>query len=124
MKPRDLWRKIAKRTSNPDAWAVYKSLRNDVKREIRSAERAFAADQIASNPHHSSQLWKTIVSPVLKDDNHEEPNNNNPISLLPILSKVCETVALNQIMPYLTVNERLSTRQMVTRNRTLRKLPY
>ena len=56
--------------------------------------------------------WKlAVVSPILKDGNHEEPNNNRPISLLPILSKVCERVALNQIMPYLVSNERLSTRQ-------------
>ena len=56
--------------------------------------------------------WKlAVVSPILKDGNHEEPNNNRPISRLPILSKVCERVALNQIMPYLVSNERLSTRQ-------------
>ena len=57
MKSRDRWRKIARRTSNPDAWA---------KREIRSAERAFAADQITSNPINSSQLWKTIRSFIPK----------------------------------------------------------
>ena len=56
--------------------------------------------------------WKlVVVSPILKDGNHEEPNNNRPISLLPILSKVCERVGLNQITPYLMSNERLSTRQ-------------
>ena len=52
-----------------------------------------------------------VVSPILKDGNHKEPHNNRPISLLPILSKVWERVALNQIMPYLMLNERLSTRQ-------------
>ena len=41
----------------------------------------------------------------------EEPNNNRPISLLPILSNVCKRVALNQITRYLMSNERLSTRQ-------------
>ena len=56
--------------------------------------------------------WKlAVVSPIIKDGNHEEPNNNRPISLLPILSKVCERVALNQITPYLMSSERLSTRQ-------------
>lgn len=56
MKSRDRWRKIARRTSNADAWVAYTNLRNDVKREIRSAERAFAADHIMSNPNNSSQL--------------------------------------------------------------------
>ena len=36
METRDRWRKIARKTSNPDAWVAYKNLRNDVKREIRS----------------------------------------------------------------------------------------
>ena len=40
--------------------------------------------------------WKlAVVSPI---SNHEEPNNDRHISLLPILSKVCERLALNQIM--------------------------
>ena len=58
------------------------------------------------------QSWKlAVVWPILKDGNHEDPNNNRPISLLPILSKVCERVALNQTMPYLVSNERFSSRQ-------------
>ena len=62
MKTRDRWRKIARSTSNPDAWVTYTNLRNDVKREIRSAECAFAVDQVMSNPNNSSHLWKTIRS--------------------------------------------------------------
>ena len=39
--------------------------------------------------------WKLAdVSPILKDGNHEEPNNNRPITVLPILSKICERVRL------------------------------
>lgn len=52
-----------------------------------------------------------VVSPILKDGNHEGPNNKRAISLLSILSKVYERVALNQIMPYLVSNELLPTRQ-------------
>ena len=36
---------------------------------------------------------------------------NRPISLLPVLSKVCERSALNQLIPYLVLNGRLSSKQ-------------
>lgn len=38
------------------------------------------------------------VSPILKDGDHEELNNNSPISLLPILSKICERICLSQLV--------------------------
>lgn len=57
-------------------------------------------------------IWKTAeVIPILKQGNHEEANNNRPISLLPALSKVCERVAHNQFTSYLTLNERLTAKQ-------------
>ena len=56
--------------------------------------------------------WKTAeVVPVLKEGDHEKPNNYRPISLLPVLSKLCERIALNQLMPYLVENDRLSAHQ-------------
>ncbi|CAB4037092.1 Hypothetical predicted protein, partial [Paramuricea clavata] len=36
---------------------------------------------------------------------------NRPISLLPILSKVCERTALNQFLPYLELHDRISVKQ-------------
>ena len=56
--------------------------------------------------------WKTAeVTPIFKQGDHEKPENNRPISLLPILSKVCEQIALNQFVPYLESNKRLSSTQ-------------
>ena len=56
--------------------------------------------------------WKTAeVVPVLKEGDHEKPNNYRPISLLPVLSKLCERIALNQLMPYLVENDRVSAHQ-------------
>ena len=40
--------------------------------------------------------WKIAeVIPLHKDGDHEQPNNNRPISLLPVLSKICERIALD-----------------------------
>ena len=56
--------------------------------------------------------WKTAeVIPELKEGDHEKPNNYRPISLLPVLSKLCERIALNQLMPYSVENDRLSAHQ-------------
>ena len=51
------------------------------------------------------------ITPITKEGDHEQANNNRPISLLPMLSKVCEKVVLNQVVSYLDINKRLSTEQ-------------
>ena len=57
-------------------------------------------------------IWKTAeVTPIFKQGDHEKPEKNRLISLLPILSKVCERIALNQFVPYLESNKRLSSTQ-------------
>jgi len=49
------------------------------------------------------KAWKkSEVVPHLKDGDHDIPSNNRPISLLPVLSKVTEKIALNQFTEYLT----------------------
>ena len=54
-------------------------------------------------------MWKTVeVIPIHKQSDYEKPENNRPISLLPILSKICEITALNRFMPYFVLNERLT----------------
>ena len=67
--------------------------------------------------------WKIAeVSPTLKESDFEEPGNNRPISLLPILSKVCEKAVLNQLTPYLTKNKRLAVEQSGNKKCTPLKL--
>ena len=45
-----------------------------------------------------SLAWKAAeVTPITEAGDHDIPNNNWPISLLPVLSKVCERVAHNQL---------------------------
>jgi hypothetical protein len=47
----------------------------------------------------------------LKDGDHEIAGNNRPISLLPVLSKTCERVTLEQFSSYLNESEKLSIHQ-------------
>ena len=51
------------------------------------------------------------VTPILKSGDSEDPSNNRPISLLPILSKVFERLAHGQFVDYLTANKILAKTQ-------------
>ena len=56
--------------------------------------------------------WKTAeVTLIPKVGDHDIPNNNRPILLLPVLTKVCERVAHNQLTQYLLSTGRLSSKQ-------------
>ena len=58
------------------------------------------------------KAWKIAeVIPIPKEGNSEEPANNRPISLLPILSKVSERLAHKQFVEFLTMHDKLSTYQ-------------
>ena len=58
------------------------------------------------------ERWRVLH---LKDGDHEVQNNNRPISLLPVLSKVAERIALAQFNNYLTQKNHLTCHQ--SRNR-------
>ena len=56
--------------------------------------------------------WKLAeVIPLLKDGDHEVASNNRPLSLLDVLSKVCEKIVLEQFNAFLVSNKRLSPHQ-------------
>jgi len=242
MKTRDYWRKLARKTNDPLAWAGYKNFKREVRRELRLSEREYAETKIMKNSNNTGWIWKAIrsfipkkavnrksyskedmtvanefnkyftsigqntihkiqslanecnydlaqssfvpkcypssqqftfrpverselehiinsmltgkapgndkihlreikdclpailptltsivsnsltsgvfpsiwktaeVIPIHKQCDHEKPENYPPISLLPILSKICERSALNQFIPYLELNKRLSTK--------------
>ena len=55
------------------------------------------------------QVWKlTEVIPILKSGDPEEPSNTCPVSLFPIMSKVCERAAHSQFVSFLDHNEKIS----------------
>ena len=58
------------------------------------------------------KAWKIAeVITIPKEGNSEEPANNRPISLLPILSKVIERLANKQFVEFLTTHDKLSSYQ-------------
>ena len=68
------------------------------------------------NTSLSSSVFPTArkiaeVVPIPKTDDYELANNNRPISLLPVLSKVCERVVHKQVDSYLIFKDRLASTQ-------------
>lgn len=58
------------------------------------------------------QAWKTgEIIPLPKNGDHEVPDNNRPVTLLPSLSKVNERIAMLQFNEYLTRKNLLTSHQ-------------
>ena len=63
------------------------------------------------------RAWKKgEVVPHPKEGDHEVANNNRPVSLLPVLSKVVERIAMRQFNDYLTLHNRLTRHQSGNRS--------
>ena len=57
-------------------------------------------------------LWKmSMLMSILKEGDHELPCNNRPLSLLVIVSKICEKIVLKQFNRYLISKRRLTPHQ-------------
>ena len=63
------------------------------------------------------RAWKKgeVVSHP-KEGDHEVANNNRPVSLLPVLSKVADRIAMRQLNDYLTLHNRLTRHQSGNRS--------
>ena len=60
MKTRDRWHTKAKNTKDKLHWNGFKFFRQEVKRELRIAEKAYARSQIINNKGNTNAIWKTI----------------------------------------------------------------
>ena len=62
------------------------------------------------------QAWKSAeVIPNLRSGDPDEPSNTRPISLLPIMAKVCERAAHSQFVNFLDRNDKISHLQSENR---------
>ena len=72
-----------------------------------------------------AQVWKSaVVIPKLKSGDRNGPENTRPISLLPIMSKVCEKAAHTQFMDFLDKIARYPAYRVKTESSTPLKPPY
>ena len=60
MRTRDRWRKLAGKTNDPFHWNGYRFFRQEVKREIRVAEKVHVRTQILDSNGNSNSIWKII----------------------------------------------------------------
>ena len=60
MKTRDLWHKTSIRTSDRLHWNAYRFFRQEVKREIRLAEKAYVRIELQNSKGNSNEIWKVI----------------------------------------------------------------
>ena len=75
-------------------------------------ERKFLASPISDLCNLSMALGSFLnackiakVKPLFKKDSKTDPSNYRPISLLPLLSKLIERVALDQTEEFLSLNK-------------------
>ena len=69
-------------------------------------------------------LKSVVVIPNLKSGDRNGPENTRPISLLPIMSKVCEKAAHTQFMDFLDKIARYPAYRVKTESSTPIKPPY
>ena len=60
MKTRDNWYKRARKTKDRLLWNAYKFFRQEVKREIRLAEKVHVRSELQNSNGNSNSIWKTI----------------------------------------------------------------
>ncbi|CAH8500892.1 unnamed protein product [Dicrocoelium dendriticum] len=64
------------------------------------------------NEMHVPTMWKHgIIKPIYKSGSHAEPENYRPITLLPVISKVMESIVAEALMGYLENNKILVLEQ-------------
>ena len=72
-----------------------------------------------------ARAWKLAeVIPLVKSGDADEPSNTRPISLLPIMSKVCERAAPCSLLTFWIKMKKLPSYKMETRNFIQLKQPY
>ena len=72
MKTRDSWHKKARKTNDKLHWNAFRFFRQEVKREIRMAEKEYVRSELLKCNGNTNSIWKVI--------NHCLPNKEPPLT--------------------------------------------
>ena len=72
MNTRDMWHKRAKKTNDKLHWNAYRHFRQEVKREIRLAEKEHVRSEILKSNGNTNSIWKIL--------NRYIPRKNTPLA--------------------------------------------
>ena len=72
MKTRDSWHKKARKTNDKLHWNAFRFFRQEVKREIRIAEKEYVRSELLKSNGNTNSIWKII--------NHCLPNREPPLT--------------------------------------------
>ena len=73
MKTRDKWHKRAITTNDRLHWNAYRFFRQEVKHELRLAEKCHVRSEILNSKHNTNAIWK-IINRCLPKKTHRHPN--------------------------------------------------
>ena len=92
MKTRDKWHKKAVKTNDRLCWNAFKFFRQEVKRELRLAEKAHVQSEIIDSKGNTNAIWK-IINRCLPRESKILPNiNDNPTNLADKFNKYFTSV--------------------------------
>ena len=81
MKTRDQWHRRAIKSNDRLQWNAYRFFRQEVKRELRIAEKAYVRSQLLQNKGKTNAIWKIINNCLPKKSKSRPIIPDDPISL-------------------------------------------
>ena len=97
IRTREYWRKIARRTNDPLAWAAYRNFKCEVKRDFRLAEREYVENQIRNNPSNPRFVWKTIRSCIPRKSVNRKSFSDNDDAVAKEFNEFFNSIGQNTV---------------------------
>ena len=82
MKTRDLWHRRAIRSNDRLHWNAYRCFRQEVKRELRFAEKAHVQTELLNCKGNTNAIWKIINNCLPRKSRNRPFTTENPTALV------------------------------------------